>query len=70
MWRMLDPTPRIKARRGVPMEEKRLQVAPEQITAHFAHRFEFVQGVPAHFVFNMDEIDHQEWADKQSKIWF
>lgn len=51
------------------MEEKRLQVTPETIEAHFANLFEFVQGVQTDFVFNMDETGHQEWTDKQSKVW-
>jgi hypothetical protein len=26
-----------------------------------------VEGTPAHFVFNVDEIGHQEWADREEK---
>jgi hypothetical protein len=29
-----------------------------------------VSGAPAHFIFNRDEIGHQDWADAHDQIWF
>jgi hypothetical protein len=49
------------------MEEKRLEVTPEEIAEYFQRASEALDGVPAHFVFNMDEMGHQEWADKQTR---
>jgi hypothetical protein len=37
------------------MEDKRMQVTNEQLMEHF------------HFVFNMDEMGHQDWADRRIK---
>jgi hypothetical protein len=65
---MLDRDPRVKSCTGVPMEEKRLQVTAEDITAYFHRLAEVLDGVPAHFVFNMDEMGHQEWADRQEQV--
>jgi hypothetical protein len=58
---------RIKACTAVPMEDKRLEVTQEQIADYFAVLDRDVQGKPAHFVFNMDEMGHQEWADRKQK---
>jgi hypothetical protein len=35
--------------------------------AFLQHVMEVIQGVPAHFVFNMNEIGHQDWADRTKK---
>jgi hypothetical protein len=65
---MLDRDSRLKSRKGVPTEEKRLQVIEEEIAMCFKRLAEAIDGVPAHFVDNMDEIGHQEWADRQEKV--
>jgi hypothetical protein len=45
------------------MEDNRLQVTNEQILEYFAALYSIVNGIPAHFVMNMDEMDHQPDAD-------
>jgi hypothetical protein len=35
--------------------------------AFLQHAMEVVQGVPAHFVFNLDEMGHPNWADRTEK---
>jgi hypothetical protein len=52
------------------MEEKRLEQAPEQIADYFQQAREAIDGTPVHFVLNMDEMDHQECADKQIRAFF
>jgi hypothetical protein len=47
------------------MEQGRVDVAPEQISSFFAILIATIDGIPAHFVLNMDEMDHQDWADRQ-----
>jgi hypothetical protein len=49
------------------MEDKRIHVTIEQIQEYFQHAAAVLDGVPAHFVFNMDEMGHQDWADRQTK---
>jgi hypothetical protein len=38
-------------------------VAEEDMAGHFAYLKDTIEGVPAHFVYNMDELGHQPWAD-------
>lgn len=60
--------PRLKTCRGIPIEAKRAEVTPEQIRNFFAEALTIAEGVPSHFVFNMDEMGHQEWADRKEII--
>jgi hypothetical protein len=62
---MLDRDPHVMFCRCVPMEEECLQVTAEDISANQARPTEPIEGVPAFFVSNMDEMDCQEWADRQ-----
>jgi hypothetical protein len=64
LWHLLRRDARIKTCRGIPIEEPRLNVTPEAIMAFLQHAMEVVQGVPARFVFNMDEMGHQDWTDR------
>jgi hypothetical protein len=50
------------------MEEKRMELAHEEVLDHIARLIGFVEGVPAHVVFNMDEMGHQDWDDRQKKM--
>jgi hypothetical protein len=59
--------PIVKTWRGVPMEESRLAVSPDDIEAYFHRLVAIVDGPPAHFVFNVDEMGDQEWADREEK---
>jgi hypothetical protein len=49
---------------GIPMDEKRLSVTDEDIRTYFGSLVAQVSGVPSHFLFNMDEMGHQDWADR------
>jgi hypothetical protein len=42
------------------MEERRLQVTAEDITAYFERLAEALEGLPAHFIHIIDEIGHQK----------
>jgi hypothetical protein len=55
--------PRIRSCAAVAMENVRLAVTQEDIDQHFHYLRDSIEGVPAHFVFNMDEMGHQPWAD-------
>jgi hypothetical protein len=62
---MHDRDPRAKSCTSLPTEEKCLQVTAENITAYFACLTEATEGVPADFVYDMDEMGDQECADRQ-----
>lgn len=65
---LLDRDERIRHCPGIPIEEKRLQVNVEDIASYFHLLADLIQSVPGHFVYNMDEMGHQEWADRQEQI--
>jgi hypothetical protein len=46
------------------MEEERLQVTEEQIRDYLGNLSGLISGASCHFVDNMDERGHQEWADR------
>jgi hypothetical protein len=58
----------LKSCPGIPIETGRLGVTQEQIIEFFREAIETIEGVPAHFVFNMDEMGHQDWADWKKQI--
>jgi hypothetical protein len=62
---MLVRDPRARSYSGLPMEERRLQVTGEDISTDFTRLSEVIDGVPTHFISSMDEMGHQEWADRQ-----
>jgi hypothetical protein len=45
------------------MEEERGNVTAEQIAVFFASLIATIDGIAAYLVLNMDEMDHQDWAD-------
>jgi hypothetical protein len=45
------------------MENVRLDVTTEEIDRYFQYLKDTIEGVPAHFVANIDEMGHQPWAD-------
>jgi hypothetical protein len=51
------------------MEEKWFQVAAGDIEADFNRLEEVVQGVPAPFMNNLNEMGHQEWEERQEEVW-
>jgi hypothetical protein len=54
---------RLKSCAAVPMENMRLAVTEQDILTHFTSLRNVIEDAPAHFVFNMDEMGHQPWAD-------
>jgi hypothetical protein len=46
------------------MEDHRVAVTPEQIQHFFLEEINPFDGIPAHFLMNMDEMGHQDWADR------
>jgi hypothetical protein len=44
-----------------------MEVTTEQIVPHFQHAVAVLNGIPAHFVFNIDEIGHEDLVDRQVK---
>jgi hypothetical protein len=67
---ILQRDPAIKSCKGVPIDAKRIEVTIDQIRDYFSRLFAPVSGAPAHFVFSMDEMGHQEWADAPDKVCF
>jgi hypothetical protein len=50
------------------MEENRLAVSQDDIEAYFHRLVAIVDGTPAQFVFNADEMGLQEWAGRKKKL--
>jgi hypothetical protein len=40
----------------------------EQIRDFFRKAFEAIDGAPSRFIFNMDEMGHQDWADRVNQV--
>jgi hypothetical protein len=64
---ILSNDSRIRPCPALPMDERRMEVTPEQILHYFEHLSDCLSGAPAHFVFNMDEMGHQYWADPKKR---
>jgi hypothetical protein len=70
LYHWLQRQPRIKSCRGVPMEDHRPTVSLEAIGNYLRNAIALIDGLPAHFIFNADEMAHQEWADRHEQICF
>jgi hypothetical protein len=57
VFHILQKENRVKGCRAIRMEEEHIDVTPEQINGFFASLIATVEGVSAHFVMNMDEMD-------------
>jgi hypothetical protein len=66
--KILKRDPRVKSCRGILMEDERTEVTQEQILDLFRNAIEAIDGVPSHFVFNTDEMGHQDWADPAEQV--
>jgi hypothetical protein len=62
---LIGQDPPLKTCRGIPIEGKRAELTPEEIRDFFTEGFRIIEGVSSHFFFNMGEVGHQEWADRQ-----
>jgi hypothetical protein len=70
LWHILHADGRIKAVEGKPMDSNRIRVPSAVIEKYLADLKRQIDGAPSHFVFNMDEMGHQDWADKRNKRCF
>jgi hypothetical protein len=50
------------------MEDKNTKGTEDAILEFFGRAIRVIDGVPSHFVFNMDEIGHQDWEDCGEQI--
>jgi hypothetical protein len=66
----LQRQPQIKSCRGVPMEDYRLAISPEAIADYLRNAIALTDGLPVHFIFNADEMGHQEWVDRHEQTCF
>jgi hypothetical protein len=56
---------------GIPMDLHRVEVTPDDIIQFYAELETVLDGALAHFIWNMDEMGHQEFGDaKKSCICF
>jgi hypothetical protein len=46
------------------MEDKRTEVTEDAILEFLRRTIEAIDGVPSHFVLNMDKMGHHDWADQ------
>jgi hypothetical protein len=67
---MLKKNKDVKSVPAKPMEDKRVMVGINVIRDYFDVLGQTVSGTPAAFVFNMDEMGHQVWADAQDTVCF
>jgi hypothetical protein len=68
MHEILKRDSRLKSCRGIPMEDKRTEVTEDAILDFFRRAIEATDGVPSYSAFNMDEMGHQDWADRGEQI--
>jgi hypothetical protein len=67
LYHILQRESRIRSITALPCEDKRLQVPEHEIIHYFHCLAATISGVPPHFVFNVDEMGHQDWADAGKK---
>jgi hypothetical protein len=58
----------LKSCLGIPMETAQLEVMPKQTEDFVREAVSVIEGIPAHLAFNMDELGHQESADRKFEI--
>jgi transposase len=66
IYRLIDGDKRLRTVTGKPIEEARMAVVRSQIDQYFDTLEKNVTGCPAHFVFNLDEMGYQAYADRVS----
>jgi hypothetical protein len=59
--------PELECQWATPMDGQRMAVTDEQVIRYLMELHKLVTGVPAHFVFNMDEMGHQDAADAKPR---
>jgi hypothetical protein len=64
MHEILKRDSRVKSCRGIPMGEKRTEGTEDTTLEFFRTAIKAIDGVSSHFVFNIDEMRHQDWVDR------
>jgi transposase len=64
LYRTVRKDRRLRTVTGKPMENGRMEVAANQIENYFTALDPLITGCPAHFVFNLDEMGYQAYADR------
>jgi hypothetical protein len=59
---------RVKSCRRIPTQDRRTEVTSKEISDFFRRVIEIIDGVRSRFVFNMDEMGHQAWADRTEQV--
>jgi hypothetical protein len=67
MAHIVANNPELECQWATPMDGQRMAVTDEQIIDYLTELHKSITGVPAHFVFNMDEMGHQEAADAKPR---
>jgi hypothetical protein len=63
LWHTIRRIPMLRSAKVKPMEMKRLNVPDDAVHNWFTTLHDGISGTPAHFVYDMDEMGHQEYAD-------
>ena len=53
---------------GKPMEDKRLECNTFELELNINTLSSLIEGVPIHFIYNVDEMGHQDYADSHTKF--
>jgi hypothetical protein len=62
-WHFIRRMPMRRSAKANPMEMERLNVPDDAVHNWFTTLHDGISGTSAHFVYNMDEMGHQEYAD-------
>jgi hypothetical protein len=49
------------------MEDNSTEMTKDAILEFFRRAIEAIDGVPSHFIFNMDRMGHRDWADRREQ---
>jgi hypothetical protein len=64
VYHWLHREPHIKSWRRVRIEDRPFEVTPEAVVDYFQLIIDIINSFPVYFVFNADEMGHQEWANR------
>lgn len=67
---LLNREPRLRSCKAIPMDKALIEVPAEAIYGHIQIMFQYLSGIPAHSVWNMDEMGHQTFVDAIEKVCF
>ena len=58
---------RIRMDVATPQEDKRLNLPIEYAEKHIQNLIDYLKDIPTELIFNVDEVGHQQWADRKKK---